>query len=238
MKKIHAVLMGAMLVLALSACVEEKDLGPIIEETFELNAFTELEAETLGEIRLIPSNEFKVVLRTHQVVRNDVRVSVSQGRLLLKYSAPSRQNQNIREFNYDVYVPHLNYIRLNDVANITGHEGFATDRLEIILDDVGNITLYNLALDQIDVALNDVGDVKISGQTDIANYFLRDVGNIKAFDMTVRDCRAHLKGVGDIQLYATEKLHAIIQGVGNIEYKGQPSISTEVSGEGRVVSKN
>lgn len=238
MKKMQLALMAALFILGLNACIEERYLGPVQEETFALTAFTELDAETLGKIYLISGDEYRVTVRTHRDVLEDVEVRVSQGRLLLKYNNPPLVSRDIDVFEYTVEVPFLNRITLNDVADIIGNEGFATDRLSLRIQDVGDITLRNITVDEIDVVVNGVGDVDITGEADLANYDLQDVGDIRAFGMITRECTACVKGVGDIQLYATEKLDATIQGVGDIEYKGNPSVTVHIDGQGKVKNRN
>ena len=239
MKKMHFILLGALLILGLNACVEEeRNLGPILEETYELNAFTELDSETLGDITLIPSNEYKVVVRSHQVVLDDVDVTVNNGRLLLEYNEPPRVNRRIQTFEYTVYMPFLNRITLKDVADIQSHQGFTTDELLLKIEDVGDIRLNDITVDHLSAVVDGVGDIIISGETISANYLVQDVGNIKAFNMITQESNARVKGVGDIQLYATQTLDATIQGVGDIEYKGSPNVSVQVDGQGKVRKRN
>lgn len=239
MKKMHAFLLGALFILGLNACVEEQRfLGPIEEETYALSAFTELDAETLGNITLIPSDEYKVVVRSHRVVLDDVTVTAGQGRLLLKYREPALVNRRIETFEYTIYMPFLNRITLKDVANINGYEGFSTDELSLRIEDVGNITLNDISVDYLEAVVNGVGDIKVNGTTSTADYLVQDVGNIRAFDMITEECNARVKGVGDIQLYAAQKLDATIQGVGDIEYKGSPSVTVHIDGQGKVKKRN
>jgi len=235
MKKMHFILLGALLILGLNSCVEEqRNLGPVQEESFTLQAFTELDAETLGNITLIPSDEYRVVVRTHQVVLDDVSIHSSNGRLLIKYREPALVNRRIETFEYTVYMPFLNRITLKDVADINAYEGFTTDELYLKIEDVGDITLNDITVDHLEAVVSGVGDIIINGQTFSANYLIQDVGNIRAFDMITQESTARVKGVGDIQLYATQKLDATIQGVGDIEYKGSPSVNINIDGQGKV----
>ena len=238
MKRIKLAFLLATLLLGFNACEEERDLGPIEEETYSLTAFDELQTETLGNITLVTSDEYKVVVRSHRSVLDKIRVESRNGELLLHYSDSHRNTNNIRQFEYTVYAPYFNRISLKDVADIVGNDGFETERLEIELADVGDITLHNIMVKDLSIRVNGVGDVRISGETETANYVLQDVGDIHAFDMVANECTANLKGVGDIEVNVEEELEAVIQGVGSIYYKGYPSITVDISGEGKLRDRN
>ena len=115
----------------------------------------------------------------------------------------------------------------NNVLNISikSKKGFRSTRLTV------NIHLPELkSLD-----LSGVGNVTIAdgSATDLA-IFLSGVGEINAQNYRIENVTIHHSGVGDMKIWATHSLEGTLSGVGNILYKGNPTVNVKVSGVGKV----
>ncbi|MDR0321077.1 MAG: DUF2807 domain-containing protein [Treponema sp.] len=86
------------------------------------------------------------------------------------------------------------------------------------------------------INLNGVGDIKIiSGKYFDFRMDLSGVGNIDAQNYEAENVVVTLSGTGDIKTWVTKSLTGKISGVGNVLYRGNPSInSVNRSGIGNV----
>jgi hypothetical protein len=86
------------------------------------------------------------------------------------------------------------------------------------------------------INLNGVGDIKIiSGKTFDFRMNLSGVGDIEAQNYEAENVVVTLSGVGDIKTWVTKSLTGNISGVGNVLYRGNPSINNvNRSGVGNV----
>ena len=76
---------------------------------------------------------------------------------------------------------------------------------------------------------------KLEGaQQEELNIYISGVGNINAFEMPVNQCRIRVSGTTTCQVHVIEHLDVVISGVGNIWYRGNPEITTNISGVGNV----
>ena len=123
-----------------------------------------------------------------------------------------------------------------EVTDETLHVGFKKDvsvenHEEIRFD----ITLPALT----GIGLTGVGDFVLSGEDqDQLTIRLTGVGNVKAFDMKVRSCTITSTGVGNCEVYVTDNLRVTISGVGNVYYRGKPSIISHITGLGLLIDSN
>jgi hypothetical protein len=71
-------------------------------------------------------------------------------------------------------------------------------------------------------------------QQEELNIYISGVGNIYAYDMPVNECVIRVSGTTTCQVHVIDRLDVIISGVGNIWYRGNPDITTDISGVGNV----
>jgi len=83
--------------------------------------------------------------------------------------------------------------------------------------------------------LSGVGDVLIAdGSATDLSISLSGVGDINAQNYRIENGTIHHSGVGDVKIWATHSLGGTLSGVGNILYKGNPTVNVKVSGVGKV----
>lgn len=71
-----------------------------------------------------------------------------------------------------------------------------------------------------------------------ATYYLEGVGSLKAKDMIVSDVVVEQNGVGSVSCYASGTINISAQGVGSVNYYGDPQVTgLKKSGIGSVKSK-
>jgi hypothetical protein len=71
-------------------------------------------------------------------------------------------------------------------------------------------------------------------QQEELNIYISGVGNIYAYDMPVNQCLIRVSGTTTCQVHVIDRLDVVISGVGNIWYRGNPDITTDISGVGNV----
>jgi len=231
--RLHYILIVTLFIIASCECYE--DPGIVITETRELTEFDELNVETVGKVNLYASEEFKIIVKTHDNIMNDIVTSVIDNQLTIKLTG--RYNR-IKTLEFDVFTPNFTYIEQNDVADIHCRDGFSSDKLQIVQNDVGDIRLFNVSLETLDIILNDVGDVELEGMSNDITAILEGVGEIHLFEMGCKNAEVNLRGAGDIEINVSETLNIDLSGVGSIYYKGSPSTSINHTGVGKIVNVN
>lgn len=224
-----------LIALVFASCECYEDPGIVINESRELAEFEALNIETVGKINLYAAEEFKINIKTHENIVDDIVTSVVDNKLTVRLTG---NHGRIKTLEYDIFAPSYTLIEQNDVAKITCNDGFTTDELSIIQNDVGDIHLFNLNLKSLFIELNDVGDVEMTGLANDITASLDGVGEIHLFEMICKTAEVDLDGTGDIEINASESLNVNLSGVGSVYYKGSPNISINKTGIGKVVNVN
>ena len=206
----------------LSSCDCYEEPGIVTSESRELAEFNALSVESVGKVNLYAAEEFKIIIKTHENIINDILTSVVDNKLTIRLSGNHRR---IKSLEFDVFAPSYSLIEQNDVAEIKCIDGFTANELAILQNDVGDINLNNLNLQNLQIALNDVGNVELSGVTQDIIASLDGVGDIHLFKMNSITAEVDLDGTGDIEINASESLDVHLSGVGNVYYKGSPKIT-------------
>jgi hypothetical protein len=85
------------------------------------------------------------------------------------------------------------------------------------------------------INLKGVGNVKLpAGNASGLKISLSGVGNIDAQNYQVENIAINHSGVGDAIIWATNSLSGTLSGVGDIRYKGNPRMSVNINGVGKV----
>lgn len=236
MKLLNSIKTFYTLVIALSilaSCECYEDPGIVITETRALNEFDALKIETVGKVNLFAAEEFKIVIKTHDNIMKYIVTTVNDNQLIVQLTG---KHNRINTLEFDIFAPFFTYIEQNDVADINCQDGFHSEKLQIVQNDVGDITLFNVTIDSLDIILNDVGNVELEGMSQVITARLEGVGEIHLFNVECKNADIDLSGTGDIEINASETLKIDLSGVGSVYYKGSPSMSVNHTGVGKVVS--
>jgi hypothetical protein len=125
-------------------------------------------------------------------------------------------------------------IRVMGAAYLSNEGYLESQELRIRMDGAGIIDL-ELNCKSLQVVLSGAGMVKLAGDVIEQNLNLTGAGKLEAFDLDSRECKISVGGLGGAEISVTEKLEARIEGIGGIEYAGDPDeIITEINGLGKI----
>jgi len=94
------------------------------------------------------------------------------------------------------------------------------------------------ALDRLKMDLNGTGDLKLTGTARRASLTVNGAANIRAFGLTAENAEVTINGAGDCEITATATLDAVINGLGNVVYAGDPPVvNPRIFGLGKVRQK-
>ena len=85
------------------------------------------------------------------------------------------------------------------------------------------------------ISLNGAGNIKVfNGNSFELVISLSGAGNIDAQDIQVQNVNINHSGVGNSKIWVTDSLTGSLTGVGNILYKGDPTINVNKTGIGNI----
>ena len=87
------------------------------------------------------------------------------------------------------------------------------------------------------VAVTGAGDFHLQGDDqDLLDIYITGAGKVSAFDMKVDDCTIRISGSGNCEVNVVNNLFVQVSGVGDIFYKGSPTITSDISGVGNITA--
>ena len=140
--------------------------------------------------------------------------------------------------NISITSPVLCNIKQRGVGSIYLKDSVKVTDLSISAEGVGSIEANALMARCIKVSQEGVGSINLKGQAGHATYYLEGVGSLKAKDMIVSDVVVEQNCVGSVSCYASGTINISAQGVGSVNYYGDPRVTgLKKSGIGSVKSK-
>jgi len=103
------------------------------------------------------------------------------------------------------------------------------------MEGAGETVLRDIAGERFDVQYRAAGSMKIAGTVRQLNLQAQGVGEVDARKLIARDANATFQGIGSVDLYASGRLDAQVDGMGELRYYGHPkTVNKSVSGIGSV----
>jgi Putative auto-transporter adhesin, head GIN domain len=204
----------ALFLVFLTGCFRERitGWGNISSETRTVvSTFNEIEVKDAINVFIKQGDSFKIVVKDYDNILPNLSTRVLGNRLIIDYQDVWI---NRSEGEVTVTMPRLTDIDVKGSSEIGTIGSFKFDDLGINISGSANMIMAGSAKN-----LN----LKISGS-----------GNLRAYEMPCDSARITISGSGMGQVNVLKLLDVTISGSGDLIYKGNPSITTRISGSGRI----
>jgi hypothetical protein len=209
----------------------EKGNGEIVTEHRSVSDFERLKIGGNFDVLLKNGNSPAVRIITDENLLSLIDTDVHDGLLEI-----TQQKKLISKKKIELIITYenLNEVRVMGAALIKNEGYLLAENLEIRMDGAGIIDL-KIQGDKLEVALSGAGMVKLAGEVNEQELDLNGAGKLEAFNLESRECKISVSGLGGAEIFVTEKLNARIEGIGGIEYTGDPEdLVTEINGFGKI----
>ena len=209
----------------------EKGNGTIVTERRMMDDFEQLKIGGNFEVLLVNGDQPYLEINTDENLVSFIDTEVNQRILIVTQQKKLISKKKIKLI---VHYVQLSEIRVMGAAYITNEGYLVEEDLEIRMDGAGIIDL-KLRNDKLKVVLSGAGMVKLAGEVSEQDLNLTGAGKLEAFDLESRTCKIVVGGLGGAEVFVTDKLEARIEGIGGIEYAGEPEdLITEINGLGKI----
>ena len=231
-------------------------IGPIVEQEMEVSDFTKVSIECSLDVYITEGTELKVTAKGHQNIIDRVRTSV-----INENWAIDLQDGNYRDFKCEIHIemPNLEKAKVDgsgdfDIKNmtvenlhlhvdgsgdITLDEGLTcTDKLDVEIDGSGEIYITDLDAKDVEVDIDGSGDITLRGTCDFNKVIVFGSGDFRGFALEAQECEVKVNASGNSEINVEEDLEVIIEGSGDVYYKGSPEVNQRIDGSGRLINAN
>lgn len=216
-------------------CVEAR--GDRWNQNREVEAFHTIELSMPADayIRLDTTLEkpvVKVVAQDNIVGR--ISSDVNNGKLHLFFNRCIDNNTGIRFF---ISTPTLRTIIASGSGDVYSEEILELDSLTVISSDYGDIDL-TVNTHYLSTHLSNAGDLTLHGYTTHFQNIVDASGDIHAFEMPADTVSVTLNSSGNLSTRVQKELNVLINGIGDVHYKGIPNIVSQINGRGEIINEN
>lgn len=103
------------------------------------------------------------------------------------------------------------------------------------MEGAGATTINNVNGQRFEVDYEGVGLLSANGKVQMLKLKVQGVGMVDTKGLIAEVADVSVEGVGSVKVYASDRLKAIVQGIGSLNYYGNPrSVSKSVEGIGSV----
>lgn len=107
------------------------------------------------------------------------------------------------------------------------------------VEGAGSAELNNIGGDSVDIGFQGAGRLVAKGRVKVLKLNAQGVGDVDTKALLAERANVTFEGIGAVKVYASERLDAVVQGMGSLNYFGNPRvINKTVEGIGSVKAGN
>lgn len=222
-----AALLCLFLSLNLLSC-ECEDPGPVqrTEREFDIIDFDRLEIASALDVRVEQSNVYSIEVRGDRRNIDDLDVYRSGSTLIMRFDDNSNRNH---ETFITITMPHLEGANFS-AASSSKVNGFESDEDLDLHVSGASVCQLNAGYREVNVTLSGASNLLMSGLGDEINAEISGASVLTAFDYPVREADINVSGASSGKVTVTDELTAVAASASSIIYRGNPSVTTTISG--------
>jgi hypothetical protein len=185
------------------------------DQTRALPAFSAISSEGAVSIVVEVGKPQSFVIKGDDEYLNSVQTKVVDGKLLITFPKNRKNTINIkRDANIVIGMPVLRAFHV---------------------EGAGSAELKNVGGDAIDIGFQGAGRLLATGTVKNLKLNAQGVGDVDTKALLAKNANVNFEGIGAVKVYASERLDAVVQGMGSLNYYGNPKvINKSVEGMGSV----
>jgi len=236
MKKIISVLAIVFVIFSFSSCRKVNGEGPLQTEDRSISNFSGLSTSISGKIYFTEGAVYQVQLIAQRNILDVIETYKTGSKLIIKF----RNNVSVKnhsDITVNITAPSLDDLQLSGAANVNVLGNFNAANFDAAVSGSGNLSIDNLQVtNTLNASVSGSGSIKLlAGQANEAKAHVSGSGTVDMAVVQTNRAVATISGSGSAKLNVVQTLNASISGSGNVYYWGNPSVSTHISGSGKVI---
>ena len=186
--------------------------GNVVSETRNVSGFDGVTVHGAGNVVIDQTGTESLTITTDDNLLQYITTEIRDGKLVIEFKRGVLFDK-VKDLTFKVGAKNLNSLQVDGAANVQG-KNIATENLSVMLNGAGAITLSGKATEQ--------------------NVVLDGVGAYNGAELISQRAQVTDNGTGAAVVRVSDQLEAIVNGLGSIEYIGNPQVTQRVSGIGTV----
>lgn len=205
-----------------------------VKETRNLSSFNKICANGAMELILKQGNKESINIEASNIDLSNIETEVKGNTLCVGLKKGNYRNLKLKMI---LTYRQIDEIDINGSIELSNEQILKTSKLVFNLSGSGTVDL-KIDVEELKVKSAGAGEIKLDGSATHQHFTLSGASNIEAFKLIGQDTDITINGAGNVNAYAKNKITATINGIGNIQYKGNPSQTNfKKNGMGNISSK-
>ena len=209
--------------------IKHKSNGRLVTQTLKVLPFHSIVADAKSEIVLKQANKQKVEVTVSENIINDIDLTVVDSVWTIDFKEDNIATINRHDFKIVISAPDFRNICMENSGSLNTKGTLDVDFLNISQNSSGEMQIQ-MNVDSLIVDVDGSGGITLTGNATQFNLIHDSSGSVIASALQTDDCSIYQGGSGDTRVNVTRFLKCIIEGGGNIYYRGSPEV--QKSGEG------
>ena len=228
-------LAAAAAILTTPSCKKVVGEGDLQTETRNITDFSGVSASIGGKIYYKIDPVYKVEITAQRNILDVIQATKINGHLLLKIKDGVRIKSN-EEIIVNISAPTADYFHLSGTGDLIATGNIIATDIDMSISGTGNLTVSSVSIgDKLKAAISGTGNINLlAGTAKNEELKISGSGKLLLEGVAAENAETTISGSGDIKISVSQKLDATISGSCSVYYHGNPLISTDISGSGRV----
>lgn len=188
----------------------EEGSGKVKTESRSVTGFKAIKVDGVYDLKITAGKPYSVQVTSDDNLLPFIKTDLKNDTLLI---SSSRSICTKSDLKIQVAMPELNALTSDGSADV----------------DIAGVKNKKFSLN-----INGAGTIKADGETQQLEIKASGSVDIDTTRLKAKSVSVKMEGAGDAKVFATDTLHANIDGAGSVFYKGTPKITKEISGVGEV----
>jgi hypothetical protein len=217
--------------LVFTSCQTE-DPGPLqeVEKKFSMVDFDRLEMGSAFNIRVEQANTYSIEVKGDRRNIDDIDVFKRGSTLIIEFDDNANR---IHETYITITMPRLEAVYFSG-ASVSKVIGFESDEdLDFYLSGA-SVCQLEAGYREVNLGLSGASSLLMYGLGDVINAEISGASVLTAFDYPVREATINVSGASSSKVTVTDELTATAAGASSLLYRGNPTVTSSVSGASTV----
>jgi hypothetical protein len=203
-----------------------------IERKFDVRDFTEIYLKGPYEVHLRQSSECGLRIIAEQDYFDRLEVASSMGKLSIELEGKNFKNR--KSIEVYIHFKDLQKLQIVGAVDLNCENTIQATNMKLDFEGAGNVEL-NITASKIISVISGVGNFEIEGETDYHKVEFSGIGKYDARNLLSKYTIVESNGIGSVSVFASEKFKGDANGIGSVNYYGDPDdVSINASGLGSV----
>jgi hypothetical protein len=213
----------------------------MVTEERSIESFGRLKVTGIGHLYFTQSDTTSLTVKAPAALLKKIKTEVSGDTLTIgiRFSIVRmvRSIPELKNIEFRLSAPKLEHVIITGACNITGENPISGKILDLKSSGAGSLS-FEIAMDEVISRINGAGNINLKGTTNRQEVRISGAGKFEGFELESKDAMVDSSGSGQCFINASESLDVTIRGVGRVKYKGQPKITSHITGLGNLESGN